>query len=194
MHTRKRWHRLSALVIVGLSLIGSTACSPVEQAMFRLSLPGAITPKPTSQAVQPTSLAMTVNEDQAVCDELDRKHGPGTCGKVIEYIQSSIIAPQPKSQPTASTPREIGRQMAAERGWVGKQWEALDILWGKRESGWNPKARNKSGACGIPQALPCSKIKDKSITGQITWGLDYIADRYGSPARALAHSYARGWY
>ncbi len=89
---------------------------------------------------------------------------------------------------------QMGQQMAAARGWTGADWDALYQLW-MRESGWNPRSVNRSsGACGIPQAYPCSKIPDKSTAGQIAWGLNYIASRYGSPSVAWAfwqqrHSY-----
>ena len=75
------------------------------------------------------------------------------------------------------------------------QWPSLRELW-THESGWIPSKRNpSSGACGIPQALPCSKIpKFGSIKSQIKWGLNYIKGRYGSPAAALAHWYANNWY
>jgi hypothetical protein len=83
---------------------------------------------------------------------------------------------------------------------VGSQFGPLDKLW-TRESGWNPKALNKSsGAYGIPQALPGSKMasagsdwKTNAAT-QIKWGLGYIKSRYGSPGAAWAHSQAKGWY
>ncbi len=78
----------------------------------------------------------------------------------------------------------MGQQMAAARGWTGAEWDSLYQLW-MRESGWNPRSANRSsGACGIPQAYPCSKIPDKSTAGQIAWGLNYIANRYGSPSVA----------
>jgi uncharacterized protein YabE (DUF348 family) len=81
---------------------------------------------------------------------------------------------------------QLGYDMAAARGWTGEQWDALYKLWMK-ESGWNPNSVNRSsGACGIPQAYPCSKITDKSAAGQITWGLNYIKNRYGTPTAAWA--------
>ncbi len=94
--------------------------------------------------------------------------------------------------------RALGRAMAAERGWTGAEFAALDYLWGRKESGWRSNAHNpSSGACHIPQALPCSKIPGGlSATARtaIAWGLDYIAGRYGRPSAALAHSHSRGWY
>lgn len=89
---------------------------------------------------------------------------------------------------------QLGHDMAAARGWTGSNWDALYSLWMK-ESGWNPNSvNNGSGACGIPQAYPCSKIKDKSAAGQITWGLDYIKGRYGNPSAAWAHWLRTGSY
>jgi uncharacterized protein YabE (DUF348 family) len=87
----------------------------------------------------------------------------------------------------ASEAVALAADMAGERGWVDGQWDALYALW-NRESGFNPNAVNgNSGACGIPQANPCSKITDKSVGGQIKWGLDYIAGRYGTPTKAWAY-------
>lgn len=87
----------------------------------------------------------------------------------------------------SANPVGLGRQLAAERGWTGSEWQSLYQLW-DRESGWNPNSHNgSSGACGIPQAYPCSKIVDKSPAGQIRWGLDYIAGKYGDPNRAWAY-------
>ena len=85
-------------------------------------------------------------------------------------------------------------------GWSDYDWECLVKLW-NRESGWNLNAVNKrSGACGIPQSLPCSKMKSEgsdyrtNYKTQIRWGLNYIKARYGSPANAWGHSQKTGWY
>lgn len=94
-------------------------------------------------------------------------------------------------------PRELGRRMAANRGWTGWEWTALERLW-SRESGWRRVYNyGGSGACHIPQALPCSKIPggiNASNRTAIQWGLDYIGGRYGTPSNAYSHSNIRGWY
>jgi hypothetical protein len=94
----------------------------------------------------------------------------------------------------------LGRAMAAQMGWAGTQWDALYQLW-QRESGWNRLARNpSSGAYGIPQALPGSKMgpaanpPTSSAAAQIAWGLRYIAQVYGSPVGAWAHEQRFNWY
>jgi hypothetical protein len=80
------------------------------------------------------------------------------------------------------------------------QFSCLDSLWTK-ESGWNPAAHNSSsGAHGIPQALPGSKMAEfgsdwssNPIT-QMKWGLNYIKQRYGTPCSAWSYSESVGWY
>ncbi|KAE8765645.1 DUF348 domain-containing protein [Georgenia thermotolerans] len=96
--------------------------------------------------------------------------------------------------------RAIGRQLAAARGWGADQFSCLDSLWTK-ESNWNVYADNpSSSAYGIPQALPGSKMASAGAdwatnpATQITWGLNYIAGRYGTPCNAWAHSKAVNWY
>lgn len=97
---------------------------------------------------------------------------------------------------TTGSPVAVGQRMAAGMGWTGDEWSALKKLW-DGESNWNPKAKNpSSGAYGIPQALPYSKMPKKAwpesaggqsdAATQIQWGLNYIKSRYGSPRMALA--------
>lgn len=85
-------------------------------------------------------------------------------------------------------------------GWSEYDFECLVKLW-NRESGWNPNAHNKSsGAHGVPQSLPASKMASEGADyytngyTQIRWGLKYIKNRYGSPSGAWAHSQRTGWY
>lgn len=85
-------------------------------------------------------------------------------------------------------------------GWADSEILPLIRLW-NRESGWNPNSHNRSsGAHGIPQALPASKMasqgSDYYTNGytQIRWGLGYIYGRYGSPSRAWGHLSSSGWY
>ena len=97
-------------------------------------------------------------------------------------------------------PRSTAKAMLAGFGWSDSQFSCLDSLWTK-ESGWNPQATNKSsGAYGIPQSLPASKMATAGAdyrtnpATQITWGLTYIKASYGSPCSAWAHSQAVNWY
>jgi hypothetical protein len=103
--------------------------------------------------------------------------------------------------PAASgSPRQIAQAMLGSFGWSSSQFSCLDPLW-EHESGWSVTAANPgSGAYGIPQALPGSRMASAgpdwqtSAATQIRWGLQYIKDTYGSPCAAWSHSQATGWY
>lgn len=118
------------------------------------------------------------------------------------------VAPEPKptaaavaGAPAAGTP-DPGTAQAIALGYVGAgaEFDCLVALW-NRESRWNVYANNtSSGAYGIPQALPGSKMAAAGADWatnpdtQIRWGLGYIMGRYGSPCNAWGHSESVGWY
>lgn len=114
---------------------------------------------------------------------------------------SSSGGSRPSAPSDPSGAQAIARDlMAAQYGWGEDQFGCLVALWAK-ESGWNVNAYNaSSGATGIPQALPGSKMASAGAdwqtnpATQITWGLGYIAGRYGTPCGAWDTSQAKGWY
>jgi len=104
----------------------------------------------------------------------------------------------------ANTPdgaRAFAADLAASQyGWGGDQFQCLDRLW-QKESGWSYTAYNaSSGATGIPQSLPGSKMAtagddwETNARTQITWGLGYISSAYGTPCSAWSHSQSMNWY
>lgn len=102
--------------------------------------------------------------------------------------------------PDPGSAKEIGLIQVQARGWEYNEFSCLAKLW-DRESNWRWNAHNKSsGAYGIPQSLPGSKMAsagDDWMTNpatQIRWGLSYIEDRYKTPCGALAHSDQHNWY
>ncbi|MFD6949344.1 hypothetical protein A6A08_12670 [Nocardiopsis sp. TSRI0078] len=106
---------------------------------------------------------------------------------------------------TASAPsgsaKEIALQMVLDEGWAASEFhDCLEPLW-EKESNWNHTAENpSSGAYGIPQSLPGSKMASHgddwrtNPATQIAWGIDYIKGRYGNPCGAWSHSQANNWY
>jgi len=108
----------------------------------------------------------------------------------------SLVSSASVSVELARTPdgaREVTKILMDEKyGWGESQYSCLDNLWTK-ESHWNYKASNKrSGAHGIPQALPATKMevigtdwRTNPVT-QISWGLRYIDIRYDTPCKAYA--------
>jgi uncharacterized protein YabE (DUF348 family) len=101
--------------------------------------------------------------------------------------------------PSPGTAQAIARRMLASFGWSTDQYNCLVQMW-NRESGWRVNAYNPSGAYGIPQALPGSKMASvgpdwqTNARTQITWGLNYIRARYNSPCEAWSIWQSQGWY
>lgn len=103
--------------------------------------------------------------------------------------------------PTVSgSPQQVAEAMLGSFGWSVGQFACLDPLWA-HESGWSVTAYNAgSGAYGIPQALPGSRMASAGpdwqtdAATQIRWGLEYIKGTYGSPCAAWAHEQSTGWY
>lgn len=130
----------------------------------------------------------------------------------LEPVSVTAPPPPPPPAPVAGAPTEpaapadpSGAQAFAASqlgvyGWGSDQMGCLIELW-NRESGWRSNADNSSsGAYGIPQALPGSKMAtagadwETNPDTQITWGLRYIQGSYGSPCGAWAHETSAGWY
>lgn len=106
----------------------------------------------------------------------------------------ALVSAMSRSVEAARKPlgaKRIAKEMmATEYGWGEGQYKCLNRLWTK-ESNWNYQARNpRSGAHGIAQALPASKMekvgtdwRTNPIT-QIQWGLLYVSERYDTPCAA----------
>ncbi len=116
----------------------------------------------------------------------------------------SLVSSASASVELARTPdgaREVAKVLMADKyGWGDKQYWCLDGLWTK-ESKWNYRASNKrSGAHGIPQALPATKMESVGTdwrtnpVTQISWGLRYIESRYETPCGAFAKFKRTNWY
>ena len=123
--------------------------------------------------------------------ETKAKHLPVTKQDVSGTVSETV---------EATDPRDIAMSMLGDYGWSSDQFSCLDSLW-VSESNWNINATNSSsGAYGIPQALPASKMASAgpdwqtNPATQIEWGLDYISARYGSPCSAWSFKQGNNWY
>ncbi len=123
--------------------------------------------------------------------------------KIVEVRTKQVTSRSYDSRATSGSVADY-QAYAAQRcydyGWNDNDVGALVSLW-NRESGWNVYSSNRySGAYGIPQALPGSKMAAYgsdylyNYKTQIEWGLSYISGRYGSPSNAWDHFCSRGWY
>jgi hypothetical protein len=136
--------------------------------------------------------------------------------KTLSFVATPKLATRPSSSsssgggssedlivdmpaPDPGTAQSIAFNLLSSYGFATSQWGCLDDLW-ERESGWVYNAENASGAYGIPQALPGSKMAsagpdwETDPTTQIKWGLGYIQSVYGTPCAAWSHEEADGWY
>jgi hypothetical protein len=132
-------------------------------------------------------------KDKKKADEARKK--AEKAGALVPYS-----GPIPTSCKEYKGNRAVGCALMLQKGFSIDQFPCLEKLW-DHESGWNAKAENKgSGAYGIPQALPGSKMgsagsdwKTNPAT-QIKWGLGYVKGRYKSPCGAWSHFQSAGSY
>ncbi len=134
--------------------------------------------------------------------------------KAADDAARAQAASRSQNRPTTTTPsvpiptsckqytgnQAIGCALLSQYGFGLDQMTCLVNLWNK-ESHWRVNASNaSSGAYGIPQALPGSKMASVASdwktnpTTQIKWGLGYIKGRWSTPCGAWSHSQATGWY
>lgn len=111
-----------------------------------------------------------------------------------------LLIASPASADVASNKDYARAYMYLAYGWDETQFNCIELLW-QRESGWNHVSRNRrSGAYGIPQALPATKMRTAGADWrtnphtQIRWGLSYVAKRYGTPCGAWKHFQKKRWY
>ncbi|MFM7013466.1 MAG: lytic transglycosylase domain-containing protein [Actinomycetota bacterium] len=120
--------------------------------------------------------------------------------KVVSGSEARTFFVLAADMPQPGTPKFYAMNYIAERGWEFDQFSCLVNLW-TRESNWRPLAKNSSsGAYGIPQALPGTKMATEGpdwMTNpetQIRWGVKYIAARYKTPCGAWAFFTENNWY
>ena len=112
----------------------------------------------------------------------------------VPKAPSKLIAPNPAAA------QAVAKLILPSYGWPSQtQYNCLVNLW-NRESGWHYNANNASGAYGIPQALPGSKMAyiasdwQTDAATQIRWGLGYIRDIYHSPCNAWTFEKKNEYY
>jgi hypothetical protein len=193
-----------ALLVAGVVILTQEPGSAEEAAPATVpAVAGASASAVLAGAAQRDATALTHQVQSA--QEVQRR---ATAAKAAAAKRAAVAAAlkaraEAKARATRDAlrnPQGIAKIMVLERGWSASQFSCLRSLW-QRESGWSLRADNPtSSAYGIPQALPGSRMasagpdwRTNPVT-QITWGLTYVADRYGTPCGAWAHSQSHGWY
>jgi hypothetical protein len=115
-------------------------------------------------------------------------------------LAKKVAVPKPAAPAITGTPLQIAHTIATQEGLSQQQWVCVDSLW-QQESKFQTNARNRrSGAFGIPQALPASRMASAGAdwrtnpATQVKWGLSYIRVRYGTACNAWAHWRRDRWY
>jgi len=159
---------------------------------------------PSTLEQDSTKSAAIIEPDEASVSLFAEDDLAATASGAIFSSDLALVSSVSRQVELARTP--LGAKRVAksillnEYGFSEKEYKCLNRLWTK-ESHWNYKARNKnSGAHGIAQALPASKMnvistdwRTNPVT-QIRWGLRYISIRYETPCKALAKHKRSNYY
>ena len=156
----------------------------------------------TVEVDAPKSAAIV--EPETVAGLFGEEDLTATASGAIFSTQLALVSAVSRQVELARTPlgaKKVAKSILMdEYGFAEKEYKCLNQLWTK-ESNWNYKARNKnSGAHGIPQALPATKMNVVSTdwrtnpVTQIRWGLRYISIRYETPCKALSKHKRSNYY
>ena len=172
-----------------LMVVEPTSASATMQ--FYVTIPSeTATPQPASDSDLPADTTPSLLELDGV-----KNVDASTMALLSLAIRQVELAREPHGA------KLVAKALIAEKyQWGEEQYSCLNKLWTK-ESNWNYKARNKvSGAHGIPQALPATKMeivgtdwRTNPVT-QISWGLKYISERYDTPCKAWSKFKRSRWY
>ena len=159
---------------------------------------------PSEVEVDVTKSSAVVEPVQTAAQLFGEDDLAATASGAIFSSEIALVSSVSRQVELARTPlgaKKVAKSILLdEYGFSEKEYACLNTLWTK-ESHWNYKARNKSsGAHGIAQALPASKMNVVSTdwrtnpVTQIRWGLRYISIRYETPCKALAKHKRSNYY
>ncbi|MDR6986363.1 uncharacterized membrane protein HdeD (DUF308 family) [Paenarthrobacter nitroguajacolicus] len=136
--------------------------------------------------------------EKAAADAAAKQAADAAAAAAAAEAAAAAAAPKAVDDPAAA--KAYAASILGSYGWSAGEMTALNTLW-EKESNWKTTATNaSSGAYGIVQSLPASKMASAgadwqtNYQTQIKWGLNYIKERYGSPSAALAFHLANNWY
>lgn len=186
----------SALAVVGFAaaMVAPTGVALAEQ-------PAEAAPESAYAAALTETQNLTVTVEGAAIAPIER-------GTFSVYVKPKP-KPKPAAKPASSESSDSGSsgplfytgggapaEWMAAAGIAESDWGYVDYIV-SRESGWNPNATNaSSGACGLVQALPCSKVPGNGYdpVDNLRWATGYATGRYGSWAGAHAFWTNNHWW
>jgi hypothetical protein len=193
-------HRLNSRAL--WTLVGSfLLVSAAQPTAYGLEFPMTTSISLPASANLTMSVALNsevdLSEGAALYTQLDLR----TSLFASQMALAAVVSQQVEMARTSVGAKKVAKSiMLSEYAWGADQFNCLNRLWTK-ESHWNYKARNKrSGAHGIPQALPAIRMESISSdwrtnpVTQMRWGLRYIEARYVSPCGAWAKFKRSNYY
>lgn len=195
----------------GLGGTGDGGDGTKELVLADLNLPGPLTKETANRLAgksagnesKPrfTQRTITPSATPSPIEQLVDASGGGILDRTAaERRRAEERASRDLERYTPGSAKRIAAEMVRARGWSSNQMKCLDTLW-EHESGWRVDATNpSSGAYGIAQALPGSKMASAgsdwrtNARTQIKWGLNYIASRYDTPCGAWYFWQNNNWY
>ena len=194
----KRFSPKAALVATGALIL-------VLDAVI-LVVPRALADPPTASPTVGASVEATILAQASPTLLVDYGAATNSVKVGTPTFQPALATPSPTPSPKPkATPVPYRDTVWNARTYVknrigAKGYDCINAVW-TAESRWNPLAGNASGAYGIPQAKPGSKMATfgsnwrTSPLTQVKWGLWYVTNRYhGSACEAYDFWQAHGWY
>jgi resuscitation-promoting factor RpfB len=168
-----------------------------------LSVSGIASSQPAAQLVQQRQhiilMTAATKSFKVVGTAKVAKVPPPPVSTAADAGTPAVAPTVPSAPPDPGTAESIAYNMLPSFGFSKSEFGCLNDIW-TRESGWRYNAENASGAYGIPQALPGSKMASAGAdwmtnpATQIKWGLGYIKAVYGTPCDAWAFWQDHSWY
>lgn len=203
----RRWSRRRGVagVFSSLAVVGFAAAMVAPTGVALAQPAVAEAPDSMYAAALADTQNLTVTVEGAAITPVER-------GSFEVYVKPK---PQPKPPPAPTPASSFGTKSKPSGGslppysgggapaeWMSaagisqSDWQYVDYIV-SRESGWNPNATNSSsGACGLVQALPCSKVPGNGYNpvDNLRWATGYATGRYGSWAGAYNFWVTNHWW
>lgn len=169
----------------------------VVSGVFTEPAPADQAPVAGSPTLDAEAQAEILADREPVVSRSDRR-GEADPVKAAALSVTQGLAVTKEEDLATGDPRDVAKALLPEFGFAASEFSCLDSLY-MSESGWRVDADNpSSSAYGIPQALTQTHdLPEGYMTSaevQIRWGLEYIANRYGTPCSAWSFKQSRGWY
>jgi hypothetical protein len=188
---------VGTLAALGVVALGVAAVAPTGMALA--GQPDVDVHTPFSLALQDTQ-NLTVSVEGATTEPVARG--------VFEVYVTPTPTPEPEPEvasaeggggggraPLYYTGGGAPAEWMAAAGIASSDWGYVNAIV-SRESGWNPNATNRSsGACGLVQVYPCSKLENAyDPVVNLRWANGYATGRYGSWPDAVAFWQNNHWW